>query len=101
MSPNEANEQHWKLLVLLIREIATEKGISISEIAEKCNMKQPSVSRIFSLKYSPTMENFIKICNAVKVNFFFEDKESKTDLSEMFNRAMDALGRNPENLPQN
>lgn len=98
-----SNEQHWKLLVLLMQQIAIEKyGVGYQTIiAEKTDLKQSNISRIFSLKYAPSLKNFLTIAKAIKVNFFFEDQESKTDLNVMFERAMESLGRRPEKLPKN
>lgn len=102
MTQNQnTNEQQWMLLVLLLKEIADEKGISIKEIASRAEMHQSSVSRFFSLKFKPTLDTFLIISKTIKVNFFFEDQESKTNLNEAFERAMTALGRRPNNLPKN
>ncbi|MCF8360725.1 MAG: helix-turn-helix domain-containing protein [Prolixibacteraceae bacterium] len=77
---NESNDQHWKVLVLLVKEIAKEKKITHKDIAEKTGMKASSISRIFSLRYRVTLANFIAIAQAVGVNFYFEAQDSKTDL---------------------
>lgn len=97
----QANEQHWKLLVLLLKNIAKTKGITQEKIAEETGLQQANISRIFSLKYCPTLQSFIAIARAVGVNFFFEDKDSNTDLSNDFNAAMEELGRRPGSLPMN
>lgn len=89
------------LLVLLLKEIASQKNISINEIAERSGMEQSSVSRFFSLKFKPTLPTFLEIAKAVKVNFFFEDQDSKTDLNLVMEKAMGALGRRVEKLPKN
>lgn len=81
------------ILVQLLKEIAEEKGITQLEIAEKTGYQRSNISRVFSLRYTPRLDVFLNIAKAVGVNFFFEDKESKTDLSVMFERAMTALGR--------
>lgn len=98
---NLPNEQQWKLFVLLLAEIAKEKGITQNDIAEKTGFKQSHISRVFSLEYSPSLKNFIAIAGAIEVNFFFEDKEDKTELNVMFERAMEELGRRPDRLPKN
>lgn len=85
--------ENWKALVLLLQEIAKDKGISQIEIAEKTGITQSNVSRIFSLKYCPKLETFLAISQAVGVNFFFESKDSPTDLNVLSERAMDELGR--------
>lgn len=98
---NQANEQHWRLLVLMLKNIAKEKGITRDQIAEATGMQASNISRIFSLKYGPTLQNFIAIAQAVGVNFFFEDKEGNTDLVKAFEDAMEELGRRPDALPKN
>lgn len=86
-------DQEFKLFVQLLKEIAEEKGISQVEIAEMTGYTQSNISRIFSLKYSPRLDVFLNIAKAVGVNFFFEDKEGKTDLNVLFESAMTNLGR--------
>lgn len=98
---DSANEQQWKLLVLLLKNIAEAKGITQNEIAEKTGLKQSNVSRLFSLKYPPTLRVFLQIATALEVNFFFEDKEDKTELSVIFEKAMTELGRRPDKLNKN
>ena len=99
---NKKNQnEHWKVLVLLLKEIADQKGISQNEISEKTGMLQSAVSRFFSLKFKPTLDTFLQVAQALKVNFFFEDQEGKTDLNIAFEKAMTELGRRPENLPKN
>ena len=97
---NNQNEQ-WKLLVLLLKEIAESKGITQNEIAEKSEMHQSHVSRFFALKFPPNMHTFLKVAKAIKVNFFFEDQENKTDLNVSFEKAMEQLGRRADKLPKN
>jgi len=99
---NKTNQnEQWKLLVLLLKEIADEKNISQNEISENTGMLQSAVSRFFSLKFKPTLDTFIQVAKAIKVNFFFEDQESKTDLNLCMEKAMEALGRRADKLPKN
>ncbi len=88
-----AKTPDWKILVQLLKEIADEKGISQMVIADRTGYTQSNISRIFSLRYTPRLDVFLNIARAIDVNFFFEDKESKTDLSVLFERAMTELGR--------
>ena len=101
MTNEQANEQHWKLLVLMLKKIAEEKKITHQEIADKTGLHKSNVTRTFSLKYCPELKTFIAIARAIDVNFFIEDKEGKTDLTELFEAAMTELGRRPDNLPKN
>jgi transcriptional regulator with XRE-family HTH domain len=94
------NEQ-WMLLVFLLDEIRHQKKISNLQIAELTGIQTSHVSRFFSCKFPPTLPTFLKIAKAVDVNFFFEDKESKTDLNLAMEKAMEQLGRRPVKLPKN
>lgn len=103
MSNQNTNEQQWKLLVLLLKELAIQKigkGWQ-TELAERTTFTQSNISRMFSLKYTPSLKNFLIIAKAIKVNFFFEDQEGKSDLNKAFENAMNTLGRRPNNLPKN
>jgi transcriptional regulator with XRE-family HTH domain len=91
----------WQLFVLMLKEIATEKGITQEIIAQRSGLIQSNVSRIFALKYKPTLDTFLQVAKAVGVNFYFEDKENKTDLNVCFERAMESLGRRPDKLTKN
>ena len=97
---NKENE-HWKVLVLMLKNIAADKAISHQQIADETGLQRSNVSRFFQLKYKPTLDTFLTIANAIKVNFFFEDRESKTELNNVFEKAMDQLGRRPDKLPKN
>lgn len=85
---NLSNEQHWMLLVLLLAKIAKSKNISHQEIADITGLKRSNVTRVFSLNYCPNMRTFLAIAQAVGINFFFEDKDSNTDLNQLFESAM-------------
>lgn len=43
----------------------------------------------------------VQVANAIGVNFFFEDRESLSDLNLAFERAMEQLGHRPDKLPKN
>lgn len=97
------NEQQWKLLVLLLKEIAIEKHGKgwQTYLSENTPFAQSNISRMFGLKYTPSLKNYLIIAKALKVNFFFEDKDCGTDLNLCFERAMEALGRRPDKRPKN
>lgn len=95
------NEDSWMLLVLLLKNIAEEKHVTHENIADKLGMHRSSISRIFSLRFCPTLKMFISIAQVLGVNFFFEDKESKTDLSVAFEQAMTELGRRKKGFSPN
>ena len=94
-------DNQWKLLVLLLQQIAEQKGLTQQQIADKSQMHQSHISRFFALKYAPNMDTFLKVSKAIKVNFFFEDQDSKTDLNLAMEKAMEQLGRRINKLPKN
>ncbi len=94
-------ENQWKILVLLLQQIAEQKGITQGQIAEQTGLIQSNISRFFSLKYKPTLDTFLQVSKAIKVNFFFEDQEDKTDLNLAMEKAMEALGRRVDKLSKN
>lgn len=98
---NENQNEQWMLLVLLLKEIADKKGITQGQIAEQTGLIQSNISRFFSLKYKPTLDTFLQVAKAIKVNFFFQDQEDKTDLNQCFEKAMEQLGRRVDRLPKN
>ncbi len=94
-------QENWMVFVQLLKTTSEEKGISLVEIAEKTGLKANNISRVFSLQYCPTLRTYLLIASAIGVNFFFEDKDAKTDLSQMFEKAMTELGRRTDSLPKN
>jgi DNA-binding phage protein len=93
--------EHWEVLVSMLRVIAEEKKISQIEIAKRSGLIQSNISRMFALEYKPNLDTFLKVANAIEVNFFFEDKDSTTNLNQLFEKAMTQLGRRPDRLPKN
>ncbi len=91
----------WKVIVTILKEIATDQGISQQDIADRTGMLQSNVSRIFSLKYCPRLDILLAIAESIGVNFFIESKNSNTDLNKLFEKAMTDLGRRPGMLPKN
>ncbi len=59
--------EHWRILVQLLKEIAEEKGITQLEIAEKTGYQRSNISRVFSLRYTPRLDVFLKIAQAIGV----------------------------------
>jgi transcriptional regulator with XRE-family HTH domain len=94
-------QPHWKALVLLLKIIAEDKGITQQEIAMGTGIHQSAIARIFALRTCPTIDTFLKLAHTIGVNIFIEDKASTTELNVLFERAMEQLGRRPENLPKN
>ena len=99
---NQLPDANWKILVLVLKQIAQKKGITHTDIANSTGLFRNNVTRVFSLKYCPRMDIFIDIARAVGVNFFFENKDDiSIDYNKLMEEAMTELGRRPEKLPQN
>lgn len=49
----------------LLKEAADKKGITQEDIAKKTGYQQPNVSRFFSLRYTPRLDVFLKIAQAI------------------------------------
>jgi len=61
-------------LIQQLREKAERENISISEIARRTGMKQPSISRIFNGKFSPRLDSLNKIAEALGLKVKLEGK---------------------------
>lgn len=94
-------DRQWKLFVLMICYIARDSNISNEEIARRTGLQSSNISRIWSLKYSPSIKQFLQVAKACEVNFFFESKSAKTELNILMERAMADIGRRPDKLPKN
>ncbi len=81
------------MLCLFLKTEADAKGITQQEIADKCGWHQQTVQRMLSGKFAPTLDNFIKLADAIRVNFFMESKDSNSDSNRDFEKAMSQLGR--------
>lgn len=95
------NEDHWKVLVLVLKETAAMEKITPNAISNKIGVSASTVTRIFNLEFCPKLQLFIDIARAVGVNFFIESKNADTDLNNAFEKAMTQLGRRPDKLPKN
>ena len=60
-------EEARKELCLFIKNKAIEKGITYQVIADKTGLQQPNVSRMLNSHYSPSLDNFIKLADAIGV----------------------------------
>jgi len=91
--------QQGDILLAFLREIALQKGLTHQEIADRTGWTATNVSRILSAKYAPSLPNFLKLAHAIEINFFFESKDSNTELNVAFEKAMGYIGRRkPKNF---
>ena len=61
--------QHWKNLVNELDTIRKEKKISNVTISENTGINKNHVSRFFNGSHAPTLPTFLKIANALNVNY--------------------------------
>ena len=71
---NNQNEQ-WKVLVLLLKDIAESKSITQDTISIRTGLIQSNISRFFSLRYKPNLETLIKISTALNCKINITDNE--------------------------
>lgn len=85
-------EHGWQLFVLLLKHTAIQKGITYQQISAETGFNQPNISRVFSLRYKPTLDTFIRIAKGIGINFYFEDQDARSNLNIAFGEAMNELG---------
>lgn len=52
-------------LLKQLEKIAIDKNMTIQEISEKSGLIESNITRIFAGKFSPTLDNFLKIKKAI------------------------------------
>ena len=82
-----------QMLCQFLREEAAAKGITNQQIADATGFSQPNVNRMLNAHYAPSLDNFLKLAEAIGVNFYMESKDSQTVNNQAFEKAMKELGR--------
>jgi len=81
------NEQKYKeariMQLQYLAKLAKEKGITQDMIAEKTGFTRNNVSRMLSGRYSPSLDNFMRLCEAINCYLFIIDKNADDDLVTM------------------
>lgn len=70
----EPNVFARKMLVEFVKQYASHSGVSQRELAERCGMKQSSIARIFSHRFPPTLDTFLKIAGALSLHLDIRTK---------------------------
>lgn len=84
---NEAKITEARIMLChYLASLAKAKNMTTVELAEKTGFKQPNVSRMLAGKYPPTLDNFIKLADALGVYIFIIDKDASGDLNEMMKK---------------
>lgn len=90
----EKYKEARKMLLEYIRELAKEKGITHLEIAEKTGFTANNVSRMLQGRYSPSLDNFMRLAEAVDCYIFIIDKDADDDLTEMMKNRWGRISEN-------
>jgi len=101
MEANKTSPEHWKVFVLILKNTAEQKDISNYEIAKQTGYSESTIHRVFKLEFCPKLQIFIDIMRVLELNVFFETRDSQIKLNAAFEKAMDQMGRRPEQLPKN
>lgn len=71
------NEEKYKearrLLCLYLKDLAKEKGISNQQIADKTGFQQSNVNRMLNGRYSPSLDNFLRLAEALDTHFTIQE----------------------------
>lgn len=66
------SDESWHDTVTQLRDICSQKGLSTYKLAELTGLKQQNISRVFGLKYAPTLSVLTKIADAAEVRLRWE-----------------------------
>jgi transcriptional regulator with XRE-family HTH domain len=81
-------QEKWKILILLLREIAKEKGITHWDIAIKTGIERAYITHIFNLKNKPGIDIVFKIADAIGVNISVKTRDGeKLDFNKLLQEA--------------
>ena len=70
------------MLCRYLGDKAKEKGISEVELSQITGFTENNISRMLSGKYSPSLDNFLRLAEAVGVYFFMIEKDADEGLVE-------------------
>ena len=74
---NDKYTESARMLVDFLKAQAKEKRITETEIARRTGLKQQNVNRLFSGKYLPSLDNFLKISDAIDFQIEVKPKAAK------------------------
>ncbi len=72
-------KQKWESVVTELRQAAREKGVTQEMISERTGLIQSNISRMFGLKFTPTLKNIISIASAIGLKVKFEEVRDEND----------------------
>jgi DNA-binding phage protein len=70
-------EEKWKILILLLREIAKEKKITHWDIAIETGIDRAHITHIFNLKNKPGIDTVLKIADAIDIEISVNTRDGE------------------------
>jgi transcriptional regulator with XRE-family HTH domain len=77
MNQHNPENEHWKVLVLLLKEVAEQKNLTQQQVADTVGITQSNLSRLFAVKYKPNLDLFLRVANAVGLHVYLDNKKQK------------------------
>lgn len=93
-----------KMLIEYLHKKCVDGGITSTQLAEMTGMGQPNISRIFSAKYSPTLDTVLILCKALNCHVFIIEKDVDKNAAKLLDDGwtpkhdLDAIQRWKKNL---
>lgn len=92
------NEEKYKtarlMLCRYLHKLAKEKGITQEVIAQRTGFSSNNVNRMLQGRYSPTLDNFIRLAEAIDCYFFVIDKNAEEDTTELMRNRWGKMSEN-------
>lgn len=86
-------EYNSKIFIQLLEEIRLQKSISKYSISKKTNLSEMTIKRTLEMETEPSLSNFLAIAKALGLHFYFESKNSETDLNKCIENAKEKIDR--------
>lgn len=81
----------WRVLVTMLKVYAKEQGITQQEISDKTGLIRSNVSRLFSLRYKPNLDVFLRIAAALGIEFYLDDILGRMDMDKLYGKCYNEI----------
>jgi transcriptional regulator with XRE-family HTH domain len=75
---DEKYQVETRMLLNQLKDFAKEKGITEQQIADKTGFIQSNVNRMFAGKYSPLLDNFIQLADAIGYHIVLKENHDSS-----------------------
>jgi transcriptional regulator with XRE-family HTH domain len=72
---DEKYQEEARMLLNKLKLLAKEKGITEEQIAAKTGFIQSNVNRMFAGKYTPLLDNFLQLADAIGFHIVLKENE--------------------------